>query len=170
MNFSRANTSENDSVLKIFDEHRPFVPPPVPQSTARRGRRSVREAGGNRSRQWSTTIVLTEHTLPSGEKSYSASGSPLERMPSSSIAPTSSIPAVVMQEPEAVEISMVEIEEPNTPGRVRWRRNGENNHHTINAPMVALSVKRQRYAKMKKKKFKKLMKRTRNLRRKLGKL
>jgi len=42
--------------------------------------------------------------------------------------------------------------------------------YNINAPMEALSTKRQRKNKMKKKKFKKLMKRTRNLRRKLGKL
>jgi hypothetical protein len=36
--------------------------------------------------------------------------------------------------------------------------------------MMAISVKRQRKLKMKKKKYKKLMKRTRNVRRKLGKL
>ena len=36
--------------------------------------------------------------------------------------------------------------------------------------MIAISVRRQRKLKMKKHKYKKLMKRTRNLRRKLGKL
>jgi len=36
--------------------------------------------------------------------------------------------------------------------------------------MLLISVKRQRKLKMKKHKYKKLMKRTRNLRRKLGKL
>jgi hypothetical protein len=40
----------------------------------------------------------------------------------------------------------------------------------LQEPMMAISVKRQRKLKMKKKKYKKLMKRTRNLRRRLGKL
>jgi len=166
--YSRANIPESIPIAKLFDEHRPFVPPPVPQSIGRRGRRTTRETGAkgssDRSIQWKTTIVLTEHTLPSGQKSYSASGSPLERMPTTT--PTA-LPAIEFQEPESIPMTMVEFEESITRGRIRWRRNKDQN---INAPMVALSVKRQRKTKMKKKKFKKLMKRTRNLRRKLGKL
>ncbi|KAI1378587.1 hypothetical protein F4677DRAFT_372150 [Hypoxylon crocopeplum] len=50
--------------------------------------------------------------------------------------------------------------------QVRWREEGRGQ----NPNMVAISVRRQRKLKMKKKKYQKLMKRTRNIRRKLDRI
>lgn len=67
------------------------------------------------------------------------------------------------------------VEEAPTPrtflGRmamrqIRWREDGRDQ----SPDMVAISVRRQRKLKMKKKKYKKLMKRTRNIRRKLDRV
>jgi Mitochondrial domain of unknown function (DUF1713) len=164
--FHRANIPRDLSAPKWLQDLRPFTPPPVPAANAQQTtpkRTSTRSKDRSpRSRQWKTTIIVTEYTTPSGEKAFSASGTPLEQMPAGPAVP------VVMHEPEPAIIHRNTIRQPFL-NRMRRRRITYYNR-LQHISMIALSVKRQRKLKMKKKKFKKLMKRTRNLRRKLGKL
>jgi len=162
-----------DISRKILQDLKPFSPPPVPEVSTIRSTSTRRKVATSRtpakSRQWKTTIVLTEYTTPSGQKSYSASGTPLEQVPRSRSRPRPlSIPTVAIEEPATTSIEQAPLQQPFLD---RMRQRGMNIRQSrIPAPMMAISVKRQRKLKMKKKKYKKLMKKTRNLRRKLGKI
>jgi hypothetical protein len=136
---------------------RPFVPPPAPQLPPQEKTRATRaKRGSAKERKWTTTITLTESISSSGQKTYYASGTPLERLP---MKQPPAIPTVVIQEPT----------------RLTYIQRRRSRRMDIRDPprgetMLAISVKRQRKLKMKKKKYKKLMKRTRSLRKKLGKI
>jgi hypothetical protein len=136
---------------------RPFVPPPVPQVPSQDKIRATRgKRSSTKERKWTTTITLTESISTSGQKTYYASGTPLERMPMKQ----PHIPTVVIQEP--TRLTYIQ--------RRRARRMSIRDPLSRKETMLAISVKRQRKLKMKKKKYKKLMKRTRSLRKKLGKI
>lgn len=166
---------------KIIAQFQPFRPPPPPQafddhSAAEQVKqkkksveRKVRKPKSPKS--WSTTIIVTEYTNPNdGSNTYSVSSPPITRL----------------SNPQSLEIG-----EPSTGSQVRreqpflqrmWvrRQTWEDfRHRRREEPgargrelnnMMLISVKRQRKLKMKKHKYKKLMRRTRNLRRRLGKL
>lgn len=74
-------------------------------------------------------------------------------------------PMIEMENPDSTQ----EIEDPGF-GRGRIGRQRRFNPSTRRPGMYAISVKRQRRLKMKKHKYKKLMRKTRNLRRKLGQI
>ena len=92
-------------------------------------------------RTYTATLTIEESTSPSGEVTYIAHSSPLQ-----------------------------DVEEPTTPTAFRERmreRRMRYEEERVGGEMFAISVKRQRKLKMKKHKYKKLMRRTRNLRRRL---
>jgi Mitochondrial domain of unknown function (DUF1713) len=166
--YARASIPKDVSTIKLLEDLRPFSPPPVPEVSEKQLRSSRRvsrsKQSTSRPKQWKATIILTEYTTPSGEKAFVASGTPLERVPPPATGPLQS---VVVEEPESPTLPGSPLQQQPILHRMRLRRMIR---PTLNAPMMAISVKRQRKLKMKKKKYKKLMKRTRNLRRKLGKL
>jgi len=105
-------------------------------------------------KKFKTVIVVTATTDEQGDTSYQATASPV----------------VEIQTPAAVN-----IKRSPTPFLDRmWERNERWADYMEDKmdekSMYMISVKRQRKLKMKKHKYKKLMRRTRNVRRKLGKL
>jgi len=144
----------------ISSQHsmRPFVPPPAPQLPPQDRAKVMRARRASaKERKWTTTITLTESISSSGKKTYYASGTPLERLPMKQ----PPIPTVVIQEPTRMSYL-----QRRRSRRISIREGPSRRETTI----MAISVKRQRKLKMKKKKYKKLMKRTRSLRKKLGKI
>jgi hypothetical protein len=140
------------TIDQIMAKYVPFSPPPAPvpldQMASFETTQSQQEAQPtvqSKQRAWSTAVVVTESIDAAGKRTYSASTAPM----------------VEIQYPESgnnAEIDEVEIRQPFL----------ERMHRKQNTPgMMAISVKRQRKLKMKKHKYKKLMKRTRLLRRKL---
>jgi hypothetical protein len=140
------------SVDDLIAKFVPFNPPPAPtllgQAVEPKANPSQQEnvsAAPVTQRSWSTEVVVTESVDATGKRTYTTSASPMVEV---------SVPGGEnCQEIEDVQIRQPFLERMN-------RRPG----------MHAISVKRQRKLKMKKHKYKKLMKRTRLLRRKLDRL
>ena len=82
----------------------------------------------------------------------------------------SKAPRIRIQDPQELD----DVQEPREPQQVGRRRRGGYLEQRVRDPYLvrylAISVKRQRRLKMKKHKYKKLMRKTRNLRRRLDKL
>ncbi len=138
-NFSKQLMS-NESRYKPFNP----PPPPEPMNTAESlaAGAEAAEALEPHHRTYTAVLTIEESTDANGEVTYSAHSSPLiEEAPRAS--PTKFL--------ERMQIRQE---------RYRDQRREEND-------MLAISVKRQRKLKMKKHKYKKLMRRTRNLRRRL---
>lgn len=140
------NAPENASMYVLSNRYQPFSPPPapVPMDTAESLAAGAEAAESLEPQHRTYTAVLTieESTDENGEVTYMAHSSPL-----------------VAEDPAP------------RPTRFLERMQNRNERYRINHPeetdMLAISVKRQRKLKMKKHKYKKLMRRTRNLRRKL---
>jgi hypothetical protein len=131
----------NFSQRLMSSRYRPFNPPPapVPMNTEESLAAGLEAAEAQEPQHRTYTAVLTieESTDANGEVTYMAHSSPLQATPTRFL-------------------------ERMQQRQERYRANrGEE------SDMLAISVKRQRKLKMKKHKYKKLMKRTRNLRRKL---
>ena len=124
----------------LSGRYKPFTPPPVPTtSSVSSVSPSVEEEHQQATqRSYTTVLTITESTDAAGETTYSARATP--------IVSDGSKESATMEDPSTT--SSVYIK--------RWREQ-----------MQMISVKRQRRLKMKKHKYKKLMKRTRNLRRRL---
>jgi hypothetical protein len=150
------------SIDQLMQQFKPFSPPPAPtplNQTTEPGTSSSQQENmletPVKQRSWSTAVVVTESTDASGQRTYSATTAPMVEI---------QVPAAETNQ----EMDDVEIRQPFLE-RMRQRQNTyirhrENKGHP---DMLAISVKRQRKLKMKKHKYKKLMKRTRLLRRKL---
>ena len=162
------------TVEEFVARFRPYSPPSPPEpmqaterrakrKTAARSRREKLEGTEHAARQTSykTTILVTESVHANGQKTYTASTSPLEEV-------ASAPPAQII---EPSETARYKIQQPFLERmRIRQRRLNEYRQERskgVNGKMLLISVKRQRKLKMKKHKYKKLMKRTRNLRRRL---
>jgi hypothetical protein len=163
----------------LVTQFKPFQPPPPPQAFPVEPKASEKKRARSakpKSKQYQTTIVVTESTAPDGQTTYTTSQSPLVRI----------------QTAKESKILNVISRQPHQPFLQRaWRKNQaylESQRKTIHSITAAasnplrsinqvpsmrkphmrlISVKRQRKLKMKKHKYKKLMKRTRNLRRRL---
>jgi hypothetical protein len=123
----------------LSGRYKPFTPPPIPTFDSSNSASPSADVEAQESSQKAYTTVLTivESTDSTGEKTYSARATPIV----------------------SADGAEGKMEDPNTNSSVyikRWREQ-----------MQMISVKRQRRLKMKKHKYKKLMKRTRNLRRRL---
>jgi hypothetical protein len=145
-----------DIPLSRLAEFRPFMAPPVPEAlselTPKRAKRGSKKESQTRS--WTTSITVTENITPTGQRVYTATS--LEPMVEN-----------MVEEPESGVSIHVPVQQPFLQRmRIRQRKWEEAKRRK----MYAISVKRQRKLKMKKHKYKKLMKRTRNERRRLGKL
>lgn len=150
---------------ELVKQFRPFnVPPaPVPFDMSKEAAESreaeeqqleaevmsVRTAQAEKTYQ--TTVTIKESTSSNGKKTFTASATPItERR---SVTRTAHQPFLARMAQRQMTIGEpLEVQEG-----------------TEEDGMLLISVKRQRKLKMKKHKYKKLMKRTRNLRRKLGK-
>ena len=145
------------STDRLMANFLPFRPPPAPvpwdqvadPEIAAAEQESLQTTPAKQ-RAWSTAVVVTESTDASGKRTYSATAEPMVEI---------NVP------PKAGNVDEVEIHQPFLE-RMRQRQNSQ----TRRPDMLAISVKRQRKLKMKKHKYKKLMKRTRLLRRKLDRL
>ncbi|KAF2709894.1 hypothetical protein K504DRAFT_501200 [Pleomassaria siparia CBS 279.74] len=170
---SEADTQHLDGPPSVTAEHVthmvakfvPFRPPPVPipsdqemQSDAAVSQplqEATTQAAAVKQRVWSTSVVVTESTDSQGKKTYSATSEPMVEI----LVPT----AENNQDLDDVDVRQPFLE------RMRQRQNTNPRYRDMQKrpDMLAISVKRQRKLKMKKHKYKKLMKRTRLLRRKL---
>ena len=131
----------------LSGRYRPFNPPPgpLPMSTTESlaaGAQAAGEATEPRHRTYTAVLTIEESTDLNGEVTYLARSSPLV---------AEGRPTTPNRFSERMHIRRE---------RYRMQRAEENDMH-------AISVKRQRKLKMKKHKYKKLMRRTRNLRRRL---
>jgi hypothetical protein len=134
----------------LSGKYRPFNPPPapVPMDTTESLAAGAEVAEAELEAQHRTyTAVLTieESTDSNGEVTYLAHSSPLVAELPSASPPTKFLERM----------------------QIRQERYREQHQNLEENDMLAISVKRQRKLKMKKHKYKKLMRRTRNLRRRL---
>jgi hypothetical protein len=155
--------SEQDGELRMLDgpdakmsvedytrRLRPFQPPPAPvpmDTSAFEAEESTDVQLDNEYQTYSTVLTIREARHADGRKTYEAHTGPFVR------------------NGEMGDSSEISIEAPadSTAGMTYMERLRNNR------TMHAISTKRRRKVKMKKHKFKKLMKRTRTLRRKLDK-
>ncbi|KAJ6152687.1 hypothetical protein N7497_007006 [Penicillium chrysogenum] len=140
--------SEQDGELRMLDASSP----PVPLDTSAAETAESTDAQiDNEYQTYSTVLTIREARHADGRKTYEAHTGPFVR-------------SGEMEDPSDMrdEIS-IEAPSDSTAGMTYMER--LRNNHT----MHAISTMRRRKAKMKKHKFKKLMKRTRTLRRKLDK-
>ena len=160
------NYSSHDvhiNLQELAKNFRPFVAPPapVPMGYSQESTAKIQQALPKRRRttqkSYSTTLTILESTYPNGRKTYKAQTSPIREEPieennlATDMPPASRQPFLNhMRERQR----RLEEWRDNGPAKDLWR---------------AISVKRQRKLKMKKHKYKKLMRRTRNLRRRLDK-
>jgi hypothetical protein len=137
-NFSKLLSNES--------RFRPYNPPPPPEpmNTAESLAASAEaaEALEPHSRTYTAVLTIEESTDENGEVTYSAHSSPL-----------------IEEAPRAGPTKFLE--------RMQIRQERYRDQRRVSNDMLAISVKRQRKLKMKKHKYKKLMRRTRNLRRRL---
>jgi hypothetical protein len=156
------------SLQELAKNFRPFNPPPAPvplgsgTETAlippqkEQYQTEARAEPAPTHKSYTTTLTIYESTYPNGQKTYKTHTTPIIEGPASSRAYGSSIRYL----PPAPH---------NQPflGRMRDRQVQHQDRLVDREGWMAISVKRQRKLKMKKHKYKKLMKRTKNLRRRL---
>jgi hypothetical protein len=158
------------SLDEMVAQFKPYQAPPPPQPFPDFLKVSERKkALKPKKKRYATTIFLTESTSSNGETTYTASTSPMVQIPE-----------------EQANLEMPGQEKGRLPFREQMRQREEaffarQQQKVAKRPaqpfirkapsaarmdrMFLISVKRQRKLKMKKHKYKKLMKRTRNLRR-----
>jgi len=150
------------SLQQLTDRFRPFMPPPppvpmgTPEAEAREqdlAEQMREEQAKTQKKSYTTVLTILESTHPNGRKTYEARTTPIvENSPNPSALPR--------QAPSSPPTRFLE--------RMRIRQEKWEDFRDERARnMEAISVKRQRKLKMKKHKYKKLMKKTRNLRRRL---
>lgn len=185
------------SIEEMVSRLRPFSAPPAPMSMEeaqanaakkeKSGRRSASsimrqqtptqqqvEAGAT-DRTYKTTLIVHETTGSNGKKYWSAQTTPAIDITNSEESDSARLAQRGdLQQIEEPAFGLREIQEPRQPflDRMRDRRSRYAEYNPDQAQRkederLAISVKRQRKLKMKKHKYKKLMKRTRNLRRRL---
>lgn len=159
--------SEQDGELRMLDgpdaklsveeftrRLRPFQPPPPPvpmDTSAAETAESTDAQVDNEYQTYSTVLTIREARHADGRKTYEAHTGPFVRNGE-------------MEDPSDVR-DEISIEAPSDSNAGMTYMERLRNNRT----MHAISTMRRRKAKMKKHKFKKLMKRTRTLRRKLDK-
>ncbi|MCJ1464417.1 hypothetical protein MMC07_003030 [Pseudocyphellaria aurata] len=163
---SHADPSRQQSlhinVEELAKHFRPFEPPPPPIAEAPARNVSRRKAATTQ-KSYSTVLTIVESIHPNGLKSYQHSVTPFREH-------SLKYPELGYTDPATGVSSPIVPRQPflnhMRERQLRWEKFREGN---VTGPKVwrALSVKRQRKLKMKKHKYKKLMRRTRNLRRKL---
>ncbi|RAL15325.1 mitochondrial 37S ribosomal protein mS38 [Aspergillus homomorphus CBS 101889] len=143
------------SIEELTKRLRPFHPPPPPvpmdEVSAAATAAAEQQTDAGMTESYSTVLTIHESTLPDGSKTYQAHTGPF--MPTQDMG----VPGAA----DAVE-AYIDVDPSGNAGLSYIEQN-------TNGPMHALSTKRRRRLKMKKHKFKKLLRKTRTLRRKLEK-
>ncbi|KAI9835811.1 MAG: hypothetical protein M1838_005195 [Thelocarpon superellum] len=149
----------------LSGKFQPFTPPPAPIPTDANKSSAADDAlpSATLKKSYSTILTILESTHPNGSKTYTARTSPIVTERDDSIS--------VVEEGEG-EYNKPSASAPPARFLERMRRRQERweeylDQQHYNHGLYAISVKRQRRLKMKKHKYKKLMRRTRNLRRRL---
>ncbi|GMG06545.1 unnamed protein product [Aspergillus oryzae] len=147
MNMAELKVSVEELTRRLRPFHPP--PPPVPFDEAKDAGAVESENFSPRETSYSTVLTIHESTHADGRKTYEAHTGPFVRSPD-------------MDAPGAGENEAI-IDVPSQPGTTYIERLRNNR------TMQAISTKRRRKLKMKKHKYKKLLRNTRTLRRKLDK-
>ncbi|KAK5170460.1 uncharacterized protein LTR77_005048 [Saxophila tyrrhenica] len=173
------------SLDEIVAQFKPFKAPPPPQPfigvkeqpagvEKKMAVQRTSTKGRPKKKTFTATITVTESTFEDGQRTYSASSSPIVRLPEPTERTDSNR---AMREPTRTRqpflTRMAQRGRDNMAAQATSSTNTSSQMPVRNAPSPArqerimrlISVKRQRKLKMKKHKYKKLMKRTRNLRR-----
>lgn len=151
----------NINIEELAKQFRPFHPPPapVPMAQSQKSRAASGKSLARRrqptQKSYSAKLFITENTFPNGETTYETHASAIVEE-SSSKKPSS------MSHPPAPEQPFLKHMLERRRRLQEWRDKGARKE-----VWRSISVKRQRKLKMKKHKYKKLMRRTRNLRRRL---
>jgi hypothetical protein len=159
------------SIQEFAKRLRPFnpPPPPVPMSDAESADGVQKErsepTSEARHRSYSTILTIRESTYADGHKTYEAHTTPLVRIDEMN-APSAPEGGDIQQgdAPSVTGVPSRFLERMRIR-QLRWDDFRERRHS--GRTVHAISVRRQRKLKMKKHKYKKLMRRTRTLRRKL---
>ncbi|KAF2140671.1 uncharacterized protein K452DRAFT_359698 [Aplosporella prunicola CBS 121167] len=162
------------SLQEVLSHLPPFKapPPPVPSSLMQPAKPQAVKAPQEAQQKtivqkptkkvWRSTLTLTELTDETGHSTFSAATTPMVRLPTrGSDAIENPAEEITIHQPF---LERMEIREQE------WRKYLDERAQNKGKTMHAISVKRQRKLKMKKHKYKKLLKRTRNERRRLGQL
>ena len=172
------------NLQELAKRFRPFVPPAPPaplgamREAARQSSWELKEQQPSKQTTWTSTLTVYERTEADGKKYFKTYASPIVKVPTgSSFPPPNAREIDLVQKDMAQEDPACRLRHlPPAPrgqpflGRMRKRQisYGERMDERFNhGVMQMISVKRQRKLKMKKHKYKKLMKRTKNLRRRL---
>jgi len=155
------------NIQELAKNFRPFFPPPPPVAlgSPEEAAQRIERNRATKQKSYSTVLRILETTHPDGQITYKTRTSPIREDP---IAPAANIS--IEAPSEAPLQRRPEIRQPFL-NRMRIRQ--EVWEDSPKAPRGrkeqwrAISVKRQRKLKMKKHKYKKLMRRTRNVRRRL---
>jgi len=163
------------NIEELMNQFEPYNAPPPPQAFPEESKQPSRKARPSRSsKSFTTTIVITEHPSASsnGTPTYTTSQSPLIRLPgpeSQQRKPHQPFLQRAWRRQRAYLESRQQL--PRLPrtfvaaNALRSVRRAAISGLRRPVQMRLISVKRQRKLKMKKHKYKKLMKRTRTLRR-----
>ncbi|KAI9760115.1 MAG: hypothetical protein M1835_000226 [Candelina submexicana] len=174
--------SNNNSPLQfpahlLSSKFKPFTPPPPPSprdATIASSKGRSQTSSSTVQKSYSMGVTIHESTTPDGKVTYTAQiTSPVLTSTDSNIT-TTTIPDSQQQQPSITPpprfldrmILRQQRWEDHIEGLMEKRGLGAKERDRV----WAISVKRQRKLKMKKHKYKKLMKRTRNLRRRLDRL
>ena len=155
--------SRQINIQDLAKNFRPFntPPPPVPMDQTQRAASHSEKPSPAQLRtikkSYSTRLFITESIHPNGQTTYKTHATPLREEPAVESSPDAKLPPA-SQQPFLKR--MLERQRRIT----EWRDKGD-----CKEVWRSISVKRQRRLKMKKHKYKKLMRRTRHLRRKLDK-
>lgn len=149
------------NVQELVKHFRPFAPPPPPvamSSAEAKAKRVLRVKPTIKS--YSATLTILESTHPNGSKIYHTLTSAIREDPLP--------PSTIIEEGQATEPPSPPRQPFLCHMRERQRRwEGIRNRHGEPVVWRAISVRRQRKLKMKKHKYRKFMRRTRNLRKRL---
>ena len=150
------------NLQELAKNFRPFVPPPAPVPLDARLKNPSPEDADSQTethaqpaptqKSYSTTLTIHETSYPNGQKTYRTHTTPIIEEPTSHNG-LRYLPPAPHNQPFL--------------GRMRQRQTLYLDRMAEREGWMAISVKRQRKLKMKKHKYKKLMKRTKNLRRRL---
>ncbi|KAI4270545.1 MAG: hypothetical protein LQ337_006615, partial [Flavoplaca oasis] len=162
------------NVHELSKKFRPFIPPPAPVPFDESKPTSPKRSKGVKERSFSTTLTITEQVYPDGQRVYQAQISPMrETIPS---LPAHAAPSTAPSEQndqyeyEVFDITPLSGRQPFLE-RMKIRHQAWEDGLSGRKRQIwrVISVKRQRKLKMKKHKYKKLMRKTRNLRRRMDK-
>ncbi|PYI15491.1 hypothetical protein BO99DRAFT_405825 [Aspergillus violaceofuscus CBS 115571] len=154
------------SIEELTKRLRPFHPPPPPvpmhemsanNTASEQQQQLLPQTTTNATETYSAVLTIHESTLPDGRKTYQAHAGPF--MPTKDMG----VPGGAQAPPEIVE-AYIDVVDPSAHPELSYIDQPD---QQINGPMQAISTKRRRRVKMKKHKFKKLLRKTRTLRRKL---